>query len=174
MDGIAEKITDIQFDWYARLLPGAIAVVFFFYLSQAEPDYAAGALVVSAAVAYLLGHAVQPLSAFCIGLLQHRIDPTRESALLYREHKQLHGRDHLSSVVLKAHAEGTGMFSAAVLLPCVMLFVGRSSTLGILLTLYFLIMSFERTHARKSKIADMAKSVSTPAPAPAPANETGR
>lgn len=158
---IAERITDIQFDWYARLLPGGVAVVFYFYLSGDRPDYAAGVLVACTMVAYLLGHAVQPLSGFCIGWLQRKIDTDDEAARIYREYKQEFGRDHLSSVVLKAHAEATGMFSAAVLLPCVIIFLGKNSALGVSLALYFLLMSFERVRARRYKILDMKKSDGT-------------
>lgn len=165
---IAHRITDIQFDWYARLLPGAIAVVFYFHLSGERPDYSASMLFACGAVAYLLGHAAQPLSGLLVGWLQTRVDRAGGGAeSRYREYNQRNGRDHLSSVVLKAHAEATCMSSAAVLVPCVMAYVEEFSWLGVGLAVYFALMTAERVFARHRKISHLP-ALPSPLPPPSP------
>ncbi len=161
-DKLVERIADIQFDWYARLLPGGIAFVFYVYLSGHPLDYTFPHLFACFALAYLIGHAVQPLSGLLIWLLQRWI---KSDQALYRRYKQQYGRDHLSSLVNKAYSEATGMFSAALLIVGVMVFLGQYSRYPALLAAYFSAMGVERVYARSRKIADLQVVLASP-PAP--------
>lgn len=150
---IVEKIADAQFDWYARLLPGAIAVCYYFYISTTTPTVSLAYLAVYTAVAYLAGHITQPLSELIVRQIQEAI---KTDEFAYTNYKKQYGRDHLSSLVNKAFAEAQCMLSSAILILSIMFYMNSFSTFSILSVLYFVGATFERVSARKRKISQLS------------------
>ena len=63
---LADKIPDVYFDWYARLIPGVLALIFYFVVSNEAVKYSAMNIFLYCGVSYLMGHTVQPLSSLII------------------------------------------------------------------------------------------------------------
>ncbi|WP_375583460.1 hypothetical protein [Cyclobacterium xiamenense] len=97
IEKLTEKIPDIWFDWYARLLPGCLAISFYLITNDIPMNSVRENGLVLLFSGYLLGHLIQPLSSGLINLFSDRIK--RKKAKL----------------VSKAYAEFVGFFSLALL-----------------------------------------------------------
>lgn len=146
---LIEKLPDVYFDWYARLLPGAIALAIYFYLGKVPPDPSAGWLFIYAAIAYVAGHIVQPPSSLCIVGLRKVI---RSNESLYEKEKKNKALAGQVSKVSKAHAESVGMLSTCFLISLVAFHLSNWGLITLILIAYFLLAAFERSWARKRKI----------------------
>lgn len=157
-DKFINKIPDIYFDWYARLIPGSIAVASYFFFGNKAFSTNATDLFVYAFAAYVCGHIIQPLSSLIVVNLFERVSGSNEST--YAAAKK--NKDLASPVgkVSKAHAESVGMLSSCLLVIAVAWYVfGLSNEWPRLLNFliaYFFIASFERAWARRRKIDALA------------------
>ncbi len=149
---ITDKIPDVHFDWYARFLPGAIAVVFYFALSDKNAYISAAYLTLYAGIGYGVGHIVQPLSSFIVGWMQK---VARSDEGKYINAKKGRTNQAQVSKVSKAHAEAVSMLSTSLLLMVVTTYLLAWSYLTGGVILYFLVASCERVHARKTKIEEL-------------------
>lgn len=147
---LVDKIPDVYFDWYARLLPGAIAVALYFYVGTATPEISATWLFIYVAVAYVAGHVIQPLSSLCVGGIQKLL---RSNEAAYEKAKKNTALAGPVAKVSKAHAESVGMLSTCYLVVVVAFQLSNWGLIVWLLIVYFLLASFERAWARKRKIA---------------------
>ena len=149
---LAEKIPDIYFDWYARLLPGAIAISYYFIDTEAIPDDDVINIVLYVILAYLLGHGIQPVSSFLIRIFQNI---TFNDNSRYNQAVKDGDQPRLVSLVSKAHAEAVGMLSSCILIILVTCVYSQFDWITIWLIIYFLGASTERVFARKRKITDL-------------------
>lgn len=149
---LMEKIPDIYFDWYARLLPGAIGIALFFHMSNSTPTISASYLVLYAIIAYVSGHVVQPAASMIVGLLQLAIKTDEDT---YAKAKADPNNQNLVDKVSKAHAEAVGMLSTAMILLAISVYFGSWPTLNIFFVIYCMTASLERSFSRKRKIKDL-------------------
>lgn len=97
IEKLTEKIPDIWFDWYARLLPGCLAISFYLISNETPMDAVRENAWVFLFSGYLLGHLIQPISSGLINLFSDRIKKKK------------------AKLVSKAYAEFVGFFSLALL-----------------------------------------------------------
>ena len=90
---ILDKIPDIAFDWYARLIPGFICVALVEYIYRFKLDWIKDNFILVAMAAYIIGHLAQPFSS---GLLLLKWENLKEKK---------------DSLMLKAYSELIGFFS---------------------------------------------------------------
>lgn len=155
-DTIAQKIPDIHFDWYARFLPGIIAIGLFFvdvgFPKSLTSDTVSWDLLLGwAFFAYVAGHLVQPLSSDIIKLLERKV--VKVDRARYDAAKQAGTHAHLVALASKAYAEAAGMCSAAILVCMSFAFSHTESTFRLVAFAYLLYATHERIRATKSKIA---------------------
>lgn len=146
---LIDKIPDIYFDWYARLLPGIIALTIYFYAGNKAPDTSAAFLLIYAAISYTAGHIAQPLSSLCVAGLQKLVcskEKTYETAKL---NPALSGP---ANKISKAHAESVGMLSTSFLVAAVAFHLHNWEPIIWALIIYFFLAALERAWARKRKI----------------------
>jgi hypothetical protein len=159
-DKIADKIPDVYFDWYARLIPGLAASGA--YLFKATPDVLSLAIehtVIVFFIAYLVGYFIQPISSSIVKRFEYAYGG--EKAL--EEHKRSGiSKDSLETKASKAHAEAVSMMSAALLIFVVTIYYLIKSCdwdfvyLG--LVVFLLISAFLSIRSRKRKIAVLIES----------------
>lgn len=146
---MADKIPDVYFDWYARFLPGAFAVVYYYYFSGKNPNYSVNYFIFYAAIGYGLGHAVQPISSFIVKIAESIL---RSDEKKYNQAKNIADNYGQLKVISKGHSEAVGMFSTSILFIVVNIYIGFWSVFTIFLPFYFVSASIERIWARKVKI----------------------
>jgi len=154
-DNIADKIPDIYFDWYARLLPGCAAVFAFLY--KAEPhqiELAKENQFVAIFIAYLIGHFIQPISSFIVKRLEYCWGD-EEKLENYKRSGTTKGP--LEKKASKAHAEAVSMFSTSILILGIAFYYQECAcplnSYYLLLSIFLLLSAFASIHARKRKIS---------------------
>lgn len=156
---LASRIPDAYFDWYARFIPGCIALFAYFVLNDLEFKVSLANMVLYGFMAYVCGNIVQPLVSFLIVRLEalFKSDPEGRYSSAKKDPKYL----VLVGKVSKAHAEASGMLATAILLAIVFFADRMSSVIGGgvsaqgVIIMIFLLMSVERVFARKRKIHDL-------------------
>lgn len=164
LDKIAEKLPDLHFDWYARLLPGLAAVMLFLVGgSSAQQKYMEDHPWQIVLVAYLVGHFIQPASSWIVKEMEKR--KGREKT--YADYKARSDRLlDLVGKVSKAHAEAVSMMSTAFL--SVALFAWHAlrdceyEWIYLVIALVCFIFSRERIGARGRKIGELPKNNAEP------------
>jgi len=146
---LIDKIPDIYFDWYARFLPGVIAIIFYFLIGQEAPVITATYLFIYAATAYVLGHIIQPLSSLLVLGIQKTIGCNEAKYEAAKKNEQLTSP---TSKVSKAHAESVGMLSSGLLIILAAYYLNIWNYISIGLIAYLILSSVERAFARKRKI----------------------
>lgn len=157
-DQIIDKIPDVYFDWYARLLPGLVAACLYFYLNEVNLSKLTVSLLIAYLfAAYIAGHIIQPVSSFLVDKIQKLIGTDEEHYTYAKSKPEL---KFFASKVSKAHSEAVSMFSSSLLVAAVVM-ISRErielSSCWEFLILYFLVMAVERCHSRKKKINDIPK-----------------
>lgn len=162
MTELANKIPDIHFDWYARIIPGTVALIYYFYISNIIPEITTSLLLTYGFFSYILGHIVQPMSSFGIKNIYKRVE-CNES--LFSTSKKNSDLSKLIDLVEKSHAEATGMFSSFILVSLIFIYIKiiqnenfslqTQEFISFAIILYFLFASIERAKARKRKINDL-------------------
>ena len=149
---LAEKIPDIYFDWYARLIPGVIALSYFFYMKpenfKAEGVY----IAIYIAIAYLLGHSIQPMSSFLVEYLQKIVNSDEDR---YAKAKQNSEYSSITAKVSKAYSEAVSMLSTFLLLLVVYLYTKYGDLVWFFFFPYLITATLERVSSRKRKILDL-------------------
>jgi hypothetical protein len=151
-DKLAEKIPDIYFDWYARFLPGAVAVIYFLYYNPDKVHVEVTYVAVYGFLAYMIGHIVQPASELVIKFFQ-KIIGTNED--LYAKSKKDPALINGCLKASKAFAESVGFFSACLAIICCCVYFEIKDMLSIIFIVYFFAASIERSYSRKRKIQDL-------------------
>jgi len=159
-----EKLPDIWFDWYARLLPGCFGVALYLYLSSEIPSTPTTPHVfLFLFFGYGLGHILQPLSSCLVKYWEKKRFGNEE------KYERAKADDSVSessrNKVSKAHAEANSMLSFALALILNMVHFWLSPKLNnfwfwfwfwpSVSLVYFLVMAIERTYARNRKINDI-------------------
>ena len=90
---IFDKIPDIAFDWYARLIPGIICVSLLVLVNYINLAFISSNLAITVLIAYLIGHIIQPFS----------------SGILQKKYPKLKGKK--GPLLSKAYSELIGFFS---------------------------------------------------------------
>lgn len=158
LEKIAEKIPDVWFDWYARLLPGCFGAAVYIYLSDNVPAQPTGTqLFLFVIVGYVVGHALQPLVGYIVKSAEMLIFNNEEK--YGNAKKDPNVKQSSLNKVSKAHAEANSMLAFAFALG-VNTFIFWSSEkinqiLAIVLVAYFSVAALERVHARNRKIVDL-------------------
>ena len=153
---IVEKIPDVHFDWYARLIPGSIAVALYFILSKAPYTIDGWHLFLYAAWAYALGHLAQPLASCVVKLIQKAIGTDEEK---YERATQIRELKPRTLNVSKAYAETVGMLSTFILISAALIIVNyqvKIESIAYSILIYLLFATMERVFARKKKISELA------------------
>lgn len=85
-----DKIPDLAFDWYARLIPGLICFFLIEVVYHFDQDVMLKNSIFILLIAYIIGHITQPFSS---GLLQRRFKNLRgkKGALLSKAYSELIG-----------------------------------------------------------------------------------
>ena len=146
---LIDKLPDIYFDWYARLIPGVIALTIYFYAGNKAPDTSASFLFIYAAISYAAGHIVQPLSSLCVAGLQKLFRCKEDDYIRAKKNAELSGQ---VSKVSKAHAEAVGMLSTFFLVAAVAISLHNWELIIWGFIIYCFFAAFERTWAQKRKI----------------------
>ena len=73
---VADKIPDLWFDWYGRLLPGALLILLGIWKYNLSTEKVTENIWLIFAAGYLIGHLLQPFSS---GLLQWKYDDLKGS-----------------------------------------------------------------------------------------------
>lgn len=152
---LVDKIPDVFFDWYGRLIPGVFVVMLYYFECGSLPAKIKGIeLFLLGVIAYIIGHFLQPLSsriAVCL----------RKQNLEVRYRKAI-GQDRIKSTALvtKAHAEAVSMFSSALgaIAVWVLCSLKDSDAAGCHLFVVAAIVAalgFERADARDRKIREL-------------------
>ena len=151
-DKLLEKLPDVYFDWYARFIPGIIAIVYYLYIKQPSFNASFNCIFLYAIISYLLGHVIQPASSFCVTIIQNLFHSDEK---IYKIAKLTNDSPKVILKVSKVHAEAVGMLSSAFLILIVSLYYHKWPTIAIIGIIYFLLASIERIYARKKKIGDL-------------------
>lgn len=93
---VFDKIPDIAFDWYARLVPGIIGISLLVITDDIKIDFLSKNLGISILIAYLIGHITQPFSS---GILQKKYSKLKEKK---------------GPLLSKAYSELVGFFSCVI------------------------------------------------------------
>jgi len=101
---ISDKIPDIAFDWYARLIPGVICIMQLVLLGKIELEFISENLLIILLIAYMIGHVIQPFS----------------SGILQRKYPNLRGKK--DPLLSKAYSELVGFFSCLILAIVILIF----------------------------------------------------
>jgi hypothetical protein len=111
----ADKLPDLYFDWYARLLPGIVAAGATLYYLPIETQKAALRHTPQLLLmAYAAGHCVQPFSSLFVKRMEDRSPKSEQS---YAKHKMEEKRaEGPLAKISKAHAEAVSMMSTALML----------------------------------------------------------
>lgn len=101
---IFNKIPDLAFDWYARLIPGFICAFLIALIYRIEIKLILDNFLFAILTSYIIGHLIQPFS----------------SGMLQRKYKTLAGKKHL--LLSKAYSELVGFFSCFLFTSFLLLF----------------------------------------------------
>jgi len=159
IEKVIEGLPDVWFDWYARLVPGALGVAAFAYASgklNAIPS--AGETLSILVLGYLVGHLLQPI----VGSLTKAVERWQGKEGIYKRAKQdkNYNQDSLEKVS-KAHAEANSMLACAVVLAFNSFWFWKIDPVPNLpwwfgaIGLYCIAAWLERTFARARKIMDL-------------------
>lgn len=164
VDSVILNLPDVWFDWYARLLPGCFGAGLYLYLSSSVPAAPTGVhIILFLLIGYGFGHVLHPASSFVVSLLEKFVDKLCPNENAYAEAK----RDPQTRPSLQAHAEATSMFAfgLALLLNVVYFRIPRMSKkcAVLVLLLYFVLATVERTWSRNRKIEDLKSDAATAA-----------
>lgn len=87
---LADKIPDLAFDWYARLIPGFISFGLIEYVYRVDIKILLENFWLVALIAYIIGHLIQPFSS---GILQKKFNNLRgkKNPLLSKAYSELIG-----------------------------------------------------------------------------------
>jgi len=115
---ITEKLPDVYFDWYARLIPGCFGLAVFlvcFYDSARLPikDLNLSIVFLLLFVSYLIGHILQPYPGFVVKCIEKQIG--NEKAYSEAKRKSEKNESGLGKIS-KAHAEANSMFACGMTL----------------------------------------------------------
>jgi hypothetical protein len=94
---LAEKIPDIWFDLYARLIPGLIALFIYLFTFDKPVTFLIDNIWLMLFTAYLAGHIIQPFSSGLLNLFDKKLQAKK------------------IPIVSKAYAELVGLFSCAII-----------------------------------------------------------
>jgi len=171
MTHVVEALPDVWFDWYARLIPGCLALGLYLSLRGTlndmiiasrrahTPLVEAADIVVFLGIGYVVGHCLQPVSELLIKWLEDRYKKEAIYAKAKREHKLSLG---LLNKVSKAHAEAVSMLACGIAV-AFNLFWFRNSEWPLnkgwafAAVAYFVFAAIERTRARNTKISDLVR-----------------
>lgn len=152
---LVDKIPDVFFDWYGRLIPGVFVVMLYYFECGSLPSKIRGTeLFLLGAIAYIIGHFLQPLSSrIAVCLRKENLEVTYRKAIRQDRIKS-------TALVTKAHAEAVSMFSSALgaLAVWVLCSLKDSSSAGCHLFVVAAIVAalgFERVDARDRKIREL-------------------
>jgi len=152
-----DKLPDVWFDWYARLLPGCFGVALHDYLSSSDPGTPkAREVVLLLLFGYGLGHILQPLTGFVIKRIEKRFGNESKYA---KGKKDADIKPSSLGKISKAHAEANSMLSFGFALLLNMIVSWNSTRLNkwyaCIALIYFGLAAVERTWARNRKIDDL-------------------
>lgn len=159
METLADKLPDIWFDWYARLIPGTIGLTIYLLGTchfQTIPDISQ--IFVIMLLGYLVGHIFQPVSSFVVKKIEGRFKNENKYAKAKSNTKI---RSSSIRKVSKAHAEANSMFTSfLVCIPNLVYFFGQRIQYWIIAGMvYFILMTIERVYARDRKIQKLDKEI---------------
>lgn len=162
LDNIVEKIPDAWFDWFGRFLPGCYALGIIVWVKGALPrliEISIGSTALLFLGAYLIGHFAQPPTSYVLKKIEGRW-PDDEDNYSKAKNKGV-AADSLNKTS-KAHAEGAGMLMCCFFSISANLYFQLTRSLGYafifwFMSVYFLLMSYERAAARHRKIESLLK-----------------
>lgn len=94
---LTDKIPDVWFDLYARLIPGCIGIIFYVVTFSVNYEFLINNILVLLFLAYLVGHFIQPLSSGLVNIWMKNIAKRK------------------TNIVSKAYAELVGFNSVLII-----------------------------------------------------------
>ncbi|MDY0199343.1 MAG: hypothetical protein RBR68_16190 [Tenuifilaceae bacterium] len=104
MKDLAEKIPDVWFDWFARLIPGCIGIILYFLIIEKNYELMFENFIPFLFLGYIIGHIIQPIA----------------SGLINYWNKGVQKRKNI--IISKAYAELVG-FASLVIISVLLLIV---------------------------------------------------
>jgi len=182
IEKIAATLPEVQFDWYARLIPGSLGVFLYLWESgqlQLDASLTATQVLTFLFAGYVVGHILQPVPGLIVKRLEqkwsglcnqatanpHAITLPRRTTLWgWNSNTDLEGiyarakRDKETparsiSKVTKAHSEANSMMGCAI--AALLITVFYFNWYLVALVAYFIAASLQRVAARARKIADL-------------------
>jgi len=159
------KLPDVYFDWYARFLPGSVAIFAYFVITKTEFPVNVSGLVLWGFLAYLAGHVIQPIVGIIVKHFETRIRKATDakctsnldSEKIYKHYKNIGAKNAMVAKASKAHAEANSALASSLLLVIIGLLTSFSPWLCVAIVAFFG-GAIERAFARRRKIADMIDS----------------
>jgi hypothetical protein len=160
LNSAMDKLPDVWFDWYARLLPGTLGVLCFESAGGNLVDVPdAGRIPAILLIGYLVGHILQPLVGFITKFVERLLGKETKYAKA-KLNKQMN--PILTTKVSKAHAEANSMLACAIVLALNAWFwhstIATVSSGYLIVALTCLLGFIERVYARSRKIEDLTVS----------------
>ena len=121
-------------------------------LNQSELNVSFSYFFMYALIAYICGHAIQPVASLGVSGLQKLVGTNERK---YATSKQDGSSPGLTAKVSKAHAEAVGMLSIALSLLILSIYFNKWSVSATVAMIYFVGAAIERSHARSRKIEDL-------------------
>ncbi|ADE53586.1 hypothetical protein [Coraliomargarita akajimensis] len=157
LDKAVEKLPDLHFDWYARLIPGLAGLIAYASTeSEGVREQLSDNLLLSIGLAYLIGHFAQPLASAITKVIEKKSG---------READWNHYRGSaeaiplLLSKVSKAHAEAVSMMSSSIIILAVFIYrivdTMQAEWLLVFCSCILFIFGIERCRARARKINNL-------------------
>ena len=156
---LVDSLPDLYFDWYARLMPGVLAVLVFVTLgTPCQWTYVSDHKLFMFIIAYVCGHFVQPAAGCVVKALEQWKD--KKEGKGYEKHyanykMKPNPNFNLIAKVSKAHAEANSMSSGAIMLLFVFAYYGLKPLLLIGAVCLLVLFACERVNARYRKIGDL-------------------
>jgi hypothetical protein len=147
MKELIEKMPDVWFDWFARLIPGCVGVSLYTIVIEKNYDLIFDNFIFFLFLGYIIGHIIQPISS---GLINYYL-----KGIAKRKNE----------IVSKAYAEFAGFVSLFIIsflllivktikddLGCIWRFLSTDYALLIIITVLFGLLSYLRKIALLRKI----------------------
>jgi tetrahydromethanopterin S-methyltransferase subunit C len=144
---VIEKIPDIWFDWYGRLVPGCIGILLYVITFEVDIKLVSSNAILIILIGYLLGHIIQPISSSIVNKTLNNVVKRK------------------SPIISKAYAEYVGFCSMSIIsfivlfvyfvknvFPCVFLLFTNKVILLILFVILFVVSTYLRKKAFLRKV----------------------
>jgi hypothetical protein len=90
MKDLAEKVPDVWFDWFARLIPGSIGIILFFLIIEKNYELLFENFIPFLFLGYIIGHTIQPVASSLINYWKKGVQK-RKNTIISKAYAELVG-----------------------------------------------------------------------------------